>query len=409
MTNNLNQNDNQISDIELTNEDLYPSLSFVTPEKYIDQSKNLWYGFYTMIQKLLDEDYIELDYIPEIEDMFGSIPEDQKFNWMRDYEAGLVQSSLFGAIGQADLEQQHANQLTDDVFNLVPDDRKVEFLELLFDGNIPQEIASQIEYAQESSSPEDVMARYRENGLTLSSGSKSTFANNNQVAMTTAQLSDLLDKMPGINQELKTQIREQPVISTKVASGEPSQSDNPFINFGDRINRVIDNGAKTTPQASIVNENQVEATTASPLNRASNPNRTIPTVDQRPQQIQPQRSNTNLVNQVPTRNPAQSFSLPSIPSGGSTISRLTQARRASVTNEQMLINQPNQVEATATSTSNPIQSNSPSNPVPSNPLNPQSPNSPAQILKNAIRAKKIAEANQTPQLIRPNRPPTVSL
>ena len=390
MTNNLNQNDNQISDIELTNEDLYPSLSFVTPEKYIDQSKNLWYGFYTMIQKLLDEDYIELDYIPEIEDMFGSIPEDQKFNWMRDYEAGLVQSSLFGAIGQADLEQQHANQLTDDVFNLVPDERKVEFLELLFDGNIPQEIASQIEYAQESSSPEDVMARYRENGLTLSSGSRSTFPNNSQ-AMTTEQLSALLDKMPGINQELKTQIREQPVISTSVASVAPSQSDNPFINFGDRIGRVIDNGGKTIPK-----KNQVETTTASP----SNPNQPIPITAQRPQQIQPQRSNTNLVNQVPTRNPVQSFSLPSIPSGGSTISRLTQARRASVNGEQILINQPNQVEATVASTSNPIQSN---------PLNPQSPNSPAQILKNAIRAKKIAEANQTPQLIRPNRPPTVSL
>ncbi|MBC7406735.1 MAG: hypothetical protein H7230_04670 [Candidatus Parcubacteria bacterium] len=394
MANPININ-TQISREELIKfgEDLTIALGLYIPDEFKNQDIDKWNSFFWIIKKKFNSGFFDPSTVDDLLLLFGSILDENKDVFLSRYQnISDVNNQVLASVSLDEEIREGFYRPLDEILEILPSEFIEPFLNSLYNNQIPNSLLAEMGVNPQLTEEEILSqaARYRENGLTLSSGSRSTFANTNQ-AMTTEQLSALLDKMPGINQELKTQIREQPVISTKVASDGPSQSDNPFINFGDRIGRVIDSGAKTTPK-----ENQVEATTASP----SNPNRPIPSVAQRPQEFQPQRSNTNLVNQVPSRNPAQPFSLPSIPSGGSTISRLTQARRSNVSNEQIPPNQANQVEATTASAFNP---------APSNPLNPQSPNSPAQILKNAIRAKKIAEANQTPQLIRPNRPPTVSL
>lgn len=342
-----------------TEDELFPVHRFLVPEKFLAQDQGLWYGFFSMVEQFITDEAMDEEYVPELIEVFGKVPDQEKFNWMDRYENKLLELSTYSSLGLESYKQSNAERRIDRIFELIPQNKKMEFLELLFEGNIPESLLEESPIG--SASPEDVIARYRENGLQLGTGVRSTFANNNRTAMTTEELAGLLDKMSSINEELTSQIKEQPVITSSVV-GE--KSENPFMKFGDKISQVIDGGLPTTQESNL---NQPQVITSAPVNS---------------------RTNQNLVNQ-PTQRQAtsnpQPFTLPNIQSSGNTISRLTQARRATTMQPAQNPSQPISI---------------PSNQVPT----VQAQESTAQKLKKAIQAKKQAEA-----LARSNPRPIVHL
>ena len=344
-----------------TEDELFPVHRFLVPDKFLDQDQGLWYGFFTMVEDFIADEAMDEDYVPELIEIFGKVPDNEKFNWMDRYEDKLLELSTYSSLGLESYKQNNAEKQIDRIFAMIPEDRKMEFLEILFEGNIPESLLE--ESSTGNTAPEEVIARYRENGLQLGTGLRSTFANNNRTAMTTEELAELLDKMSNINQELTTQIKEQPVISSSVVGGK---SQNPFMNFGDKIGQVIDGSLPGIQESSQVIQTPIQASVEAP--RVSRPNQNLVN-----QPTQPTQARIN-------GNP-QPFVLPNIQSSGNTISRLTQARRATTM-------QPTQV---------PIQAI----PMAQAP-NTQVQESTAQKLKIAIQQKKQAEA-------RSNTRPTVHL
>ncbi len=347
--------------INRTEDELFPAHRFLVPDKFLNQDQGLWYGFFTMVENFIADEVMDEDFVPELVEIFGKVPDNEKFNWMDKYEDKLLELSTYSSLGLESYKQLNAEKQIDRIFGMIPEERKMEFLEILFEGNIPESL---LEESTGNTAPEEVIARYRENGLQLGTGLRSTFANNNRTAMTTEELAGLLDKMSNINQELTTQIKEQPVIASSVVGGK---SENPFMKFGDKIGQVIDGGLPGIQESRPATTTQINPLPQAPTPRITRPNQNL----------------VNQPNQARVVGNPQPFVLPNIQSSGNTISRLTQARRATTM-------QPTQAPIQATPT---VQA-----------PNPQVQESTAQKLKEAIKQKKQAEA-----LARSNTRPTVHL